>query len=240
MESTMANLDLKPRNYINKTKEDIIYFLKQAVSDRSSPEYTELISNLVKMFVDSDVNKDGTVDRSEFSFLIDSAAFTPRMFGFAPPDDVMYSTDAQKAAARGKMFDTLANSDGVTLNAWIKFAIEHIAKKVATMDAHPSLETPHKKEFSAFVKNAHVSGTPEKLDLYWYLLQIFLAHCEKSGTVSKAGFTIMVDKASAIPRRHGTLAKVPSADMFDKVAEGGEYVSWDQWLAFGLSNIFKI
>ena len=85
MESTMASLNLKPRNYINKTKEDIIYFLKQAVSDRSSPEYTELISNLVKMFVDSDVNKDGTVDRSEFSFLIDSAAFTPRMFGFAPP-----------------------------------------------------------------------------------------------------------------------------------------------------------
>ena len=87
-------------NYINKPKQHIVHFLKKATSDRNSVQYSELVNYLLKMFVDADKNKDGTVDVEEFSGLIDTAAFTPREYGFAPQDAEMYKTKEAKEEAR--------------------------------------------------------------------------------------------------------------------------------------------
>jgi len=228
-----------PSNYINKNREDILDFLKKAVSDRSSNEYHELTSNLIKMFVDSDVNKDGTVNQAGFSFLIDNAAFTPRMFGFAPEDSEMYPTPDAKDRGRLKLFQSidLGRTGRISLHEWIKFAIQHIAKKVATVEAHPKLETPLKAEFQAYIKKAMTAGSAENLELYWYLLQLFLNHCGKNGLADKTAFGLLLQTASAAPLRHGLLKAVPSVDDFDQFEDG--VMTWDQFLAYATSQIYK-
>jgi len=229
-----------PSNYINKNREDILDFLKKAVSDRSSNEYAELASNLIKMFVDSDVKKIGSVDQAGFSFLIDSAAFTPRMFGFAPEDSEMYPTPDAKERGRTKMFQSIdtGRTGRISLHEWIRFAIQHIAKKVTTVEAHPKLETPLKAEFLSFVKKALVAGSPEHLELYWYLLQQFLNHCGKNGQADKNAFGMLIEKCSTAPLKHGLIKAAPSVDNFDSFEDG--VMTWDQWLAFAQTQIFKV
>jgi hypothetical protein len=199
-------------NYINKNREDILDFLKKAVTDRASNEYAELTNNLIKMFVDSDLNKDGTVDQKGFTYLIDSAAFTPRMFGFAPEDSEMYSTPDAKDRGRMKLFQSIdaGRTGRISLHEWLKFAIQHIAKKVATVDAHPNLDTPLKAEYQSFIKKALVAGSGQHLELYWYLLQAFLGHCGKNGQADKTAFGILIEKTVVAPLRHGLIKAVPS------------------------------
>merc|ERR1712121_75764 len=92
-------------NTFNKSKEDFIWFVKKAVQDKKS-----------------------------FSKLIDAAATMPRAYGFAPADSDLYKTEAEKDAARQKMFDSmdLKSSGVITFDEWLKFCREHIAAKTAT------------------------------------------------------------------------------------------------------------
>merc|ERR1712038_77173 len=102
LQSTQHQLDKMPavRNYINKSKEDILQFLKKASADRYSPEYAELFNNLLKMFVDCDLNKNGLVSKAQFSDLVDTAAETPRRYGFAPSSADMFKNKAEETASR--------------------------------------------------------------------------------------------------------------------------------------------
>ena len=71
---------------VNKSKEDFIWFIKKATSNRKSDAHSELYHALLKMFVDADTNYDGLVSRESFSKLVDKAASIPRAYGYAPPD----------------------------------------------------------------------------------------------------------------------------------------------------------
>merc|ERR1712108_76928 len=61
-------------NTFNKSKEDFIWFVKKATTDKKSYSHSELYHSLLKMFVDADANKDGLVSRASFSNLIDEAS----------------------------------------------------------------------------------------------------------------------------------------------------------------------
>merc|ERR1711974_289464 len=45
-------------NTFNKSKEDFIWFVKKATTDKKSHGHSELYHSLLKMFVDADTNKD--------------------------------------------------------------------------------------------------------------------------------------------------------------------------------------
>merc|ERR1712033_54488 len=87
----------------NKSKEDFIWFVKRAVTDKKSYSHSELYHSLLKLFVDADTNRDGLVSKASFSKLIDAAAAMPRAYGYAPDDSDLY----KKEAARQKMFDSM-------------------------------------------------------------------------------------------------------------------------------------
>merc|ERR1711954_158576 len=112
MSSTTA-----PVNTFNKSKEDFIWFVKKAVQDQKSYSYSEMYHCLLS--------------KSSFSKLIDAAASLPRAYGYAPEDSELYKTEAEKDAARQKMFDSmdLKSTGVITFDEWLKFCREHIAAK---------------------------------------------------------------------------------------------------------------
>merc|ERR1712029_1158610 len=136
MSSTTA-----PVNTINKSKEDFIWFVKKAVQDQKSYSYSEMYHCLLKMFVDADTNKDGLVSKASFSKLIDAAASLPRAYGYAPEDSELYKTEAEKDAARQKMFDSMDfKSTGViTFDEWLKFAENTLLQRLQRWMLIPSL-----------------------------------------------------------------------------------------------------
>ena len=94
-------------NTFNKSKEDFIWFVKKAVTDKKSYSHSEMYHSLLKLFVDADTNKDGLVSRASFSNLIDEAAAMPRAYGYAPTDADMWKNQEEKDASRQKMFDSM-------------------------------------------------------------------------------------------------------------------------------------
>lgn len=105
-----------PVNTLNKSKEDFIWFVKKAVSDKKSYSYTELYHCLLKMFADADTNNDGLVSQESFSKLVDAAGALPRAYGFAPQDSDLYKTVEDKERARKKMFDSMDKKVNMFLN----------------------------------------------------------------------------------------------------------------------------
>merc|ERR1712112_271699 len=185
MSSTSA-----PVNTFNKSKEDFIWFVKKAVQDQKSYSHSELYHSLLKMFVDADTNKDGLVSKASFSKLIDAAASMPRVYGYAPADADLYKTEAEKDAARQKMFDSmdLKSTGVITFDEWLKFCREHIAAKTATMDPHPIIDQGSVEEYKKFIQTAiNKSDSAEAMELYWYMLEIFTDHdADKDGIIKMA------------------------------------------------------
>merc|ERR1711951_239855 len=106
----------------------------------------------------------------------------------------LYKTDAEKDAARQKMFDSmdLKSTGVITFDEWLKFSREHIAAKTATLDPHPIIDN---------------SSGAEAVELYWYMLEIFTDHdTDKDGIVKMEEFL-------ATPLKH-SLA-VPAEDQFE-------------------------
>jgi len=152
-------------NSFNKSKEDFIWFIKKATSNRKSDAHSELYQALLKMFVDADTNFDGLVSHESFSKLVDKAASIPRAYGYAPPDSELYKTEEEKNLARSKMFDSmdLKNTGVITFDEWYRFSMEHIAAKTATIAPHPILDHGSKAEYLEFIKKASSSSNPEIL-----------------------------------------------------------------------------
>merc|ERR1712126_436385 len=162
-------------NSFNKSKEDFIWFIKKATSNRKSDAHSELYQALLKMFVDADTNFDGLVSHESFSKLVDKAASIARAYGYAPPDSELYKTEEEKNLARSKMFDSmdLKNTGVITFDEWYRFSMEHIAAKTATIAPHPILDHGSKAEYLEFIKKASDTKNPENLELYWFLVEIF-------------------------------------------------------------------
>merc|ERR1711989_79197 len=194
-------------NTFNKSKEDFIWFVKKAVQDQKSHSHAEMYHSLLKLFVDADTNKDGLVSKASFSKLIDAAATLPRAYGYAPADSELYKTEAEKDAARQKMFDSmdLKSTGVITFDEWLKFCREHIAAKTTTMDAHPIIDQGSVEEYKKFIKEAVTnSSSAEALELYWYMLEIFTEHDqEKDGIIKMAEFPSMMNQVLVIPQKHG-------------------------------------
>merc|ERR1712168_713094 len=204
-------------NTFNKSKEDFIWFVKKAVQDKKSFSHSELYHSLLKLFVDADTNRDGLVSKGSFSKLIDEAATMPRAYGFAPADADLYKTEAEKDAARQKMFDSmdLKSTGVITFDEWLKFCREHIAAKTATLDAHPIIDHGSVDDYKKFIETAiNKSDSSEAVELYWYMLEIFTEEDgDKDGIVKLAEFPSMMNQVLVIPQKHGL--SVPAQDQFE-------------------------
>jgi len=240
----------------NKSKEDFIWFIKRAIKDKKSDSYAELYHCLIKMFVEADTNKDGLVSRGSFSKLIDMAASIPRMYGYAPDDAELYKTVNEKEQARKKMFDSmdLKGTGVITIDEWLKFCIEHIIAKAATLAAHPILDHGNLEEFKAFVKAALVVGSPEHTEMYWFLLELFTdADTDKDGIVMLTEFSSLLDKALESPKKLGM--SHPDKGLFDADDDkrkeshraifktynpvGDDKMCFDEWIKLAMEGVFK-
>jgi len=227
-----------------KCKEDFVWFIKKAVSDRKSDAYTELFQRLLKMFVDFDTNRDGLVSKASFFMMIT-----------AYEDPSLFATDEEKEDNLEKLFNSmdLKYTGVITFDEWLKFCMEHIGSKVATMEAHPILDHGDKEQFLAYVRKAVVPECPEHTELYWYLLEAFVEHdANKDGNVTEYAFATMVDKVLALPLKLGLVkTNVEKYGEEDKVTEarkeqfkkyntrGDGKLSFDEFLAYCMEQIFK-
>merc|ERR1712145_39089 len=233
-------------NTFNKSKEDFIWFVKKAVQDQKSHSHAEMYHSLLKLFVDADTNKDGLVSKASFSKLIDAAATLPRAYGYAPADSDLYKTEAEKDAARQKMFDSmdLKSTGVITFDEWLKFCREHIAAKTATMDPHPIIDQGSVDEYKKFIKAAiDNSSSAEALELYWYMLEIFTEQDgDKDGIVKLAEFPSMMNQVLVIPQKHGL--SVPAQDQFEALFKKYDprndgRLTVDEWMSLAKEEVFK-
>jgi len=243
-------------NSFNKSKEDFIWFIKKATSDRKSDAHSELYQALLKMFVDADTNYDGLVSRESFSKLVDKAASIPRAYGYAPPDSELYKTEEEKNLTRTKMFNSmdLKNTGVITFDEWYRFSMEHIAAKTATIAPHPILDHGSKEQYVEFIKKANDASSAENLELYWFLVEIFTdADSNKDGLITKRAFPTMVGKLVETPIKHGL--SHPDKDMTSDDEEKkmnhlekllvennprkDEKMTLDEWVKFALEKILK-
>merc|ERR1712133_284704 len=233
-------------NTFNKSKEDFIWFVKKAVQDKKSCSYSELYHSLLKIFVDADTKRDGLVSKASFSKLIDAAASMPRAYGYAPADSDLYKTDADKDAARQKMFDSmdLRATGVITFDGWLKFCREHIAAKTATLDPHPIIDQGSVDEYKKFIETAiNKTDSTEAVELYWYMLEIFTEHdLEKTGFVKSETFASMMHEFLATPVKHGLAT--PSKDAYeawfkkyDPMNDGRLTV--DEWMSLAKEEVYK-
>jgi len=235
-----------PVNTFNKSKEDFIWFVKKAVNDKKSYSHSEMYHSLLKLFVDADTNKDGLVSKASFSKLIDAAATMPRAYGYAPADSELYKTEAEKDASRQKMFDSmdLKATGVITFDEWLKFCQEHIAAKTQTMDPHPIIDQGSVDQFKTFIK-AGVSSpdSPEHVELYWYMLEIFTDHdSDKDGIVKMPEFPAMMNELLAVPKKHG-LATPPEGqyeELFKKYDPRKDgRLTVDEWMNLATEEVYK-
>merc|ERR1712033_23771 len=221
-------------NSFNKSKEDFIWFIKKATSDRKCDAHSELYHALLKMFVDADTNYDGLVSRESFSKLVDKAASIPRAYGYAPPDSELYKTEEERDLARKKMFDSmdLKSTGVITFDEWYRFSMEHIAAKTATIAPHPILDHGSKEQY----------------------VEIFTdADSNKDGLITKRAFPSMVGKLVETPIKHGLTH--PDKDMTAEDEEKrmthlekllvennprkDEKMTLDEWVKFALEKVLK-
>merc|ERR1712040_31475 len=230
----------------NKSKEDFIWFVKKAVQDKKSFSHSELYHSLLKLFVDADTNRDGLVSKSSFSKLIDAAATMPRAYGYAPADEELYKTDAEKDAARQKMFDSmdLKSTGVITFDEWLKFCQEHIAAKTATMDPHPIIDHGSVEEYKEFIKVAVCpTPCPQQVELYWYMLEIFTDHgSDMDGIVKMAEFPAMMNELLAVPKKHNL--PVPSEGEYETLFKKYDprndgSLTVDEWMPLPLKKFTR-
>jgi Ca2+-binding EF-hand superfamily protein len=241
---------------MEKSKEEFVVFIHQAVNDHNSPAYQELYTFLVACFVRADKDMDGTVTVDEVDTLINEAAALPRRYGFAPTNEEMYSTDAQRKAARVKMFREMTKDGHIKLETWISWATEHIVAKASKLSKDylgDSSKDVSKEEFITFIKKAVKKGTPEYRHLYFFLLKCFQeGDINKIGAVDPVAFDKMIEAAAAAPRRFGLAPKTselfPSHSM--RLAKRREYfktmdkdgnglISFNEWLDYAYKHIMQ-
>jgi Ca2+-binding EF-hand superfamily protein len=242
---------------MEKTKEEFIAFVHQAVNDKKSSSYAELYQFLVACFVRADTNLDGRVYLEMFDSLIEEAAALPRLYGYAPKAEALYPSAALRKSARAKMFagmDTDKNGY-ITLEEWVKYATTHIAGKVASHLPKDYLggtsDTVTKEEFLDFIKKAVNKGTEEYQQLYFFLLKCFQeGDVNRTGAIDLVAFDKLIEAAAAAPRRFGLAPK--TSDLFktdaERIAKRREYftvmdkdkngqISFNEWLDYAYKHI---
>merc|ERR1711868_277928 len=221
-------------NSFNKSKEDFIWFIKKATSDRKCDAHSELYHALLKMFVDADTNYDGLVSRESFSKLVDKAASITRAYGYAPPDSELYKTEEERDLARKKMFDSmdLKSTGVITFDEWYRFSMEHIAAKTATIAPHPILDHGSKEQYVEFIKKATDASSAENLEMYWFLVEIFTdADSNKDGLTHPDKDMTAEDEE----KRMTHLEKL----LVENNPRKDEKMTLDEWVKFALEKVLK-
>merc|ERR1719367_1815472 len=218
----------------------------KAVNDKKSYSHSEMYHSLPKLFVDADTNKDGLVSKASFSKLIDAAAAMPRAYGYAPADSELYKTEPEKDASRKKMFDSmdLKATGVITFDEWLKFCREHIAAKTATMDPHPIIDQGSVDQFKNFIKAGMASpNSPEHLELYWYMLEIFTDHdADKDGIIKMAEFPAMMNEFLKVPKKHNLT--VPQEGQYETLFQKYDprkdgRLTVDEWMSLVSEEVYK-
>jgi len=113
-------------------KGKFIAFLKTATSDKKSRENTELYQFLFNNFVLADKEAKGAVTLEQFDTLVELSAAAPRALGLAPKSSEMFASDAERIAARKKLFAGMdKNKSGtITFDKYLNYTMGHIAEKV--------------------------------------------------------------------------------------------------------------
>jgi len=189
--------------------EDFVKYCGVAVSNRGSEEYKSLYEHLFKTFVESDVEENGAIRRSQFDVLIEDAAKAPRILGLAPSAAQAYPTEMDKIAARDQLFMAMDTQRRgfVSFSDFLNWTVQHVGGKVLNY-------TPwgggcpwqsDKTEFKQFCKMAiHNPSGKERKELYGFLSECFLdADGDRDGVVGADEFDFLVEKAASLPRRFG-------------------------------------
>merc|ERR1712212_143636 len=231
---------------LNKSKEDFIWFVKKAVTDKKSYSYTELYHCLLKMFVDADTNNDGLVSKESFSKLVDAAGALPRAYGFAPQDSDLYKTPKEKEDARQKMFDSMdkKTTGVITFDEWLAYCLEHIMAKTATLAPHPIIDYGTVDQYKAFIKTAVTKiGSPENVELYWFMLELFTdSDTTKCGKVKYSEFAHMMFQLVMTAKKHGLAT--PAEDKYETIFKkydprGNGTLTIDEWIKLATEEVFK-
>jgi len=99
-------------------------YLEYAVNNPKSGAYTSLYEFLLTIFVESDKNCKGTINRQEFDVLLDRAAAVPRQFGLAP--------SGSSEELRTKIFNSMDDnkSGTITFRKFLSWTTEHSKMKI--------------------------------------------------------------------------------------------------------------
>jgi len=239
-----------------KTREEFIVWIRLAMNDRESGAYEELYQFLTSCFVRADTDKDGKVTDAHFDNLIEEAAELPRKYGYAPKTNDMFPNRMARETARAKQFRQM-DKEGlgyITLNQWIRFAIDHIAGKIHNIPKDflsGTGEGMTKQDFIAFVKKAINPRNEEHKELYHFLVRTFQAgDISGYGEVGPTEFDEMIECAANAPRRFGLAPRtedmfktkgerfVNRVGLFSKMnTQSTGKISFDEWLAFALEHI---
>lgn len=216
------------------TKQEFITFVLGAVQGTHTPEYKQLYHFLLKCFTDADNNFDGRVGFKEFEMLIESAAFLPRRFGYAPSTHELYATDWDRLKKRMKLFSSLdprkaakidvtsneSEYDYISFSMWLRYAVGHIKEKATLLEGvDPRSKMVRSKEhFQEFIITACTSRTtPEYKELYHFVLRCFTeSDTDLDGQIDATSFYDLIDKAASAPRLFGFAPK-PSELYTDEV-----------------------
>merc|ERR1711997_252667 len=161
-----------------------------------------------------------------------------------------------RKAARAKQFQQMdvKGTGYITLNQWIRFAIDHIMKKYIQLPKDylsASAADVSKEEFIAFIKKAVDTKSPEYKELYYFLLRTFQAGDKNGyGEVEPAEFDEMIECAAEAPRKYGlapatdVLYKNNNDRMMHRIAEFSKvdyhnqgYITFNEWLKYVLEHI---
>ena len=107
---------------MEKSLEEFVLFLREALGDWTSLAHGQLYRFLVSRFIRADRELRGRVGLEQFGTLVDESAALPRLYGLVPK---------MPAECRIKLFSDL-DSEGrgyLTLDRWISFAKSHIDEK---------------------------------------------------------------------------------------------------------------
>ena len=188
----------------------------------------------------------------EFDDMIEMAVNLPRRYGYAPTNEELFKNPRERLQTRLQQFMEIdTNHDGrISFDEWLKYATEHIVEKVAGLDRDP-LVNGSKQDFVYFLKEAMHRDTEEYVELYFFLLKIFvMADTNKDGRVDHVEFDKMVETAVLAPRRHGLAP--PTEKMFsndhDRIAkrkvqfdkmdtDKNDTISFSEWLEFAMDHI---
>lgn len=246
-------MDLQKRG----RKTEYIKFMKAATGDRNSKEHKQMNQFLVRCFMDADTDFDGKVSWSEFNFLVDQAIATPRYFGIIESSAEKYATMGDMEVHRREMFRQIdQDSHGfIRLHEWLHWyfkyfgaELQSFAESVARSKMHAS-----RKDFAHFMIAAAKSRSSfEYKELYRFLTYCFLAaDTDQSGCITGDEFDVMIDLATAAPRKFGFAPPTSifkdekqrlksRNDLMQTIIDGTcreDRVSFDRWIDYTYRHI---